>query len=526
MRYRSALTGSNFEPNGELKKINWRQVRMPVHWFRNDPLLSYFGNFYIAITAEIERFSIQSMNTLCKNLSDTRLATELQQFIHEEKAHAYMHTQVTRHLARFNYPTKFIEKYSKRFFNLCKKRLSQKSQIALVLNMEFVAHELSLLALKYNFFASDTPPIYDFLRWHAVEELSHATLCFQSYKNVGGGYIRRSFMLLLFFIFVFLMLVFYIPLSYISDLQKGFGLQIGKLWHTLRLIFGFRGFFWGSAKASLRLFTPNVHPDVLSSHPVPKKKYLNTKTAGFLQTLNDKQYQHLHAANPWRRIMCTEAQIKDKQTIVDVSIGSDANRLFINTHYRAMQLISISMDVHRSKPLCPPRPSARNNRLHTIKGSDTSGFPLQWKSIDRVLAMESLLYLSSREHFFKEACQVLKPDGLICISDFVPHALFFFPAWIISTRGFRRINPLGNGDISYTLASYQRIADKFGLQMTVCDQYPYQATSQTSLGQLFTATNNRGRIKKGLRIRSLACKFLLWSGLLRYTVMYFKNKTS
>lgn len=203
------FSADNFNRAGKFKKMDWIAENTPVHWFQGEPILTYLGNSYIIVTTEIERFTIKTALLLTNKINDEQLRLEWDKFTREEMSHAYQHTCVSNDLKRHKYPIDFMIKYSKVFFWLVTKITSVKSKMALVLAMEFYAHELSMSALDNNLFPIDELGIYDFLRWHAEEELSHSELCFRVYKYFNGGYLRRVAMLLFFTFFVVLTVIIF-----------------------------------------------------------------------------------------------------------------------------------------------------------------------------------------------------------------------------------------------------------------------------------------------------------------------------
>ena len=114
-------SSDNFDEYGNFKKINWDTQSTPRFWFNGDPLLTYFGNVYVVVTAEVERFTIAVTKQLITEIKDEKLKEALEVFINEECAHAYQHSCVTNHLKQHKYPLGFIGKCAKFFFKLCLK---------------------------------------------------------------------------------------------------------------------------------------------------------------------------------------------------------------------------------------------------------------------------------------------------------------------------------------------------------------------------------------------------------------------
>lgn len=253
----------NFDSDGKFKKVNWKKENTPRYWLKNNPVLSYIGNVYIIVTAEIERFAIQAIKEIHPQIKDAALYDEIDIFIKEEMAHAYHHTSASNDLLRHDYPVKFITKYSRGFFNLCSSMTGVKGKIALVFAMEFFAHEMSVAVLRHNLFPKNKLAIFDFLWWHAHEELSHSNLCFRLYNYFNCGYFRRIFSLNLISLFSIITLSFTPHLFFIKEKCQGRKIKIKYLFSTIAFFFGRKGILWKHFKPYFKYFLPTFHPDDL-----------------------------------------------------------------------------------------------------------------------------------------------------------------------------------------------------------------------------------------------------------------------
>lgn len=246
-----------------LKKINWALENTPAHWWKNISLLSYWGNSYIIITSEVERFTIKVAHLVNEKITDQPLKEHWKQFIREESAHAYVHFKVSNDLQRHKYPVTFITNCSKYFFKLASK-MNIKSQMALVLSMEFVAHELSILALKGNFFPRNVLAIYDFLQWHAQEELTHINLCFQIYQCLESKYIRRVIMMIFFTLFIFISFLSHMIFFVFVDLAQGRGMKFKNFTLTYRFLCQHKRLIWTAIKHYFSFFYRRFNPSTMN----------------------------------------------------------------------------------------------------------------------------------------------------------------------------------------------------------------------------------------------------------------------
>lgn len=262
-------SADNFNRAGKFKKMDWVAEDTPAHWFQGEPVLTHLGNSYIIVTTVIECFTIKTALSLSNKINDEQLRLEWDTFTKEEMSHAYQHTCVSNDFKRHKYPIDFMIKYSKALFWLVSKIMSIKSQLALVLAMEFYAHELAMSALDNNLFPIDELGIYDFLRWHAKEELSHSELCLRVYKYFNGGYIRRITMMLFFIFFVALTILIFLPLFFLVDIVQKRKIKLKNISTAFSFLLGRKGLFWGRAKTCFFFFHPRF--TTCSSKSLAKK---------------------------------------------------------------------------------------------------------------------------------------------------------------------------------------------------------------------------------------------------------------
>jgi ubiquinone/menaquinone biosynthesis C-methylase UbiE len=155
--------------------------------------------------------------------------------------------------------------------------------------------------------------------------------------------------------------------------------------------------------------------------------------------------------------LCRDARIENGLSVLDVGCGFGGTIAHMNEKYADMRLAGLNLDsrqLERARAQVIPK---SRNRIGWVQG-DACRLPFPDQCFDAVVAVECIFHFPSREQFFREAWRILKPDGILTLSDFipapviVPFAKIKLPERL--SRGF-----YGKCNVHYTLEAYRQLAD-------------------------------------------------------------------
>jgi SAM-dependent methyltransferase len=109
------------------------------------------------------------------------------------------------------------------------------------------------------------------------------------------------------------------------------------------------------------------------------------------------------------------ADVRDSHRVLDVGCGFGGTMLALDRRLENSELLGLDID-HRQLLSDRHLSPGRSNRFRWLCG-DGSCLPIRSTSVDRVISIEALWHMPSREEFLAEAARVVVPGGRVTVVD-------------------------------------------------------------------------------------------------------------
>jgi predicted metal-dependent hydrolase len=169
---------------------------MPKHYAADGDLItSHLIAALSALFPDGEDYFVRSVRKVRDQVSDPELGRQVAGFIGQEAVHGREHRALNVRLDELGYPTKALERFTRRALAVRERLMSDLSNLAATAAFEHYTATLAEILL--------TSPevrelcghegVRDLLVWHALEESEHKAVAFDVYRAVGGSERMRTF---------------------------------------------------------------------------------------------------------------------------------------------------------------------------------------------------------------------------------------------------------------------------------------------------------------------------------------------
>jgi predicted metal-dependent hydrolase len=166
---------------------------IPKHFARNNLFVSHLWANLSSVFPEGEAFFVRSVRRFRDQITDTALQQQVIGFSAQEGQHARAHRLLNERLAELGYPTKRIERMTRRALTTMERLLSPLSCLARTAALEHFTASLAERMLTDPEFRAEVGDtvVTDLVLWHALEEAEHKAVAFDVFRAVGGSERKR-----------------------------------------------------------------------------------------------------------------------------------------------------------------------------------------------------------------------------------------------------------------------------------------------------------------------------------------------
>jgi predicted metal-dependent hydrolase len=160
-------------------------------WLNGDPVASAWHNALSATFPRGEAFFIESVKAH-RNGTPPRLAEEIRAFIQQEVNHSREHIAFNKAAAAQGYDLGRIDAHVQQMLDLAKDRPPIVNLAATMALEHFTAMMAHLMLSDSTLFAGGDPELVELWRWHAVEEIEHKGVAYDTWLHATQGWSRRK----------------------------------------------------------------------------------------------------------------------------------------------------------------------------------------------------------------------------------------------------------------------------------------------------------------------------------------------
>ncbi|HEX6859494.1 MAG TPA: metal-dependent hydrolase [Caulobacteraceae bacterium] len=238
-----------------------RNAPHPRWWQGGDPVATAFYNALSALFPLGERFFMDSVKAF-RNHTDGKLKEQVADFLYQEAMHTREHVVFNKMATDAGFDIKKLENRAARLLGFARTRRPI-YQLGATAALEHFTAMLAHEALRNPAHFQDAPPeARDMWRWHAMEEIEHKAVAYDTYMAAmkkWPGLIRwglRSIVMV-----VATVLFFYAVIANLRDLFKQDDINTGKTWRRLaHFLFVSPGMMRHVMKSYFSYYRPGFHP--------------------------------------------------------------------------------------------------------------------------------------------------------------------------------------------------------------------------------------------------------------------------
>ncbi|MFZ5757058.1 MAG: metal-dependent hydrolase [Pseudomonadota bacterium] len=233
---------------------------VPVHWANGD---AFFTRFIDALSINFpdgERFFMDAVRNYEAQVTDPKLLEDIRIFVRQEAQHGHAHEQFNDMIQSQGVRADRVVKILKKQKAWAQRKISRKFQLALTAAAEHFTSTLGegLLELAPERLQTAHPEMRGLYFWHAVEEVEHKAVAYDTYCSAaGGGYATRAAAMVLFTLWLHIKIAQIMTHMFRVD---GIAGDRRMILRGILDLYGPRGFLTKLVPRYLAWFKPGFHP--------------------------------------------------------------------------------------------------------------------------------------------------------------------------------------------------------------------------------------------------------------------------
>lgn len=236
---------------------NFDFSQTPERWMGDSEFLTNMMNSLSVLFPEGEKFFVESVRNVRKQINDKNLQKNISGFIGQEAMHSLEHENFNNFLKDHNFPVNKTEKHLKLLLKTLKK-LPERHQLAITCALEHITAIMAEMILnrqdlkdKIDFSMSDL------WTWHAIEEIEHKSVAYDVFEQIGGTYKERVFYQMASTITLIAFTNYVMTFNYFKNPSK---MKPKDILKGIQLTWGAKGAFTSLIPKWLDYFRKDFHP--------------------------------------------------------------------------------------------------------------------------------------------------------------------------------------------------------------------------------------------------------------------------
>jgi uncharacterized protein len=189
------LPGSESVPTRAVDFDKW-VADLPKYFAGDgDIVMSHVLTVLSSVFPDGEDFFVRSVRAASGEITDPKLAKDVEGFIGQESMHGREHRMLNDKLAELGYPTHEIGRYIRAVTAFRERFQTKKTNLAFTAALEHYTASLAENLLTHEEARAEIghPGFRYLLMWHALEESEHKAVAFDVYRGIGGAERMRVF---------------------------------------------------------------------------------------------------------------------------------------------------------------------------------------------------------------------------------------------------------------------------------------------------------------------------------------------